>query len=225
MLINRHTVLLAAALGLATSGAYAATFDEIDSDLSGDLSLEEFKSAFLGEGETLFDMYNTDAGDGTAEVVTKDEITDYNTANYSSDETDPALTLSDEAFDVADVNEDGVISKGEMLDHFGPEAQVALAKFDKNGDGIVTLDEVRSSDDPKGERGRGSLERPTKTSSTRDNSENRSEASSARDNSENRSEASSARDNSENRSEASGTRGNSGSRSEGNGQGGGKGRD
>jgi Ca2+-binding EF-hand superfamily protein len=83
------------------------------------------------------------------------------------------LTESD--FATADVNEDGVISKGEMLDHFGPEAQIALAKFDKNGDDTVTLDEVRSSDDPNGERGRGRLERSTETSNTRGNSGNRSE--------------------------------------------------
>lgn len=51
------------------------------------------------------------------------------------------------------MNQDGVLDESELANVFGGNANVALVKFDQNGDGYVTKDEVRSSDDPMGERG------------------------------------------------------------------------
>jgi hypothetical protein len=173
MFTIQPTVLLAAALGLATSGAYAATFGDLDTNDDDKLELSEFQEEFgVEQGIIYFNEYNG-TGEAADDFVTSGKIAAYNSNLPAEGVSGPLLTESD--FATADVNEDGVISKGEMLDHFGPEAQIALAKFDKNGDDTVTLDEVRSSDDPNGERGRGRLERSTETSNTRGNSGNRSE--------------------------------------------------
>lgn len=184
-------------LSVAAGSTYAATFGDLDKNGDRLLDLSEFQAEFGEElGTTYFTAYNG-AGETADEFVTPDEITAYNEAYFPAEgESSPQLTES--TFATADVNQDGVISKGEMLDHFGPAAQVALAKFDGNGDGIVTLDEVRSSDDPVGERGRGQLERSTNDSDTRGNSGDRS---------------------------GGGDRGNSGGGDRGNSGGGGKGRD
>ncbi|WP_296432817.1 hypothetical protein [Yoonia sp.] len=174
MLINRNTMCLVMTLSVAAGSTYAATFGDLDANGDNQLELSEFQAAFGdAQGTIYFEAYNG-AGETADAFVTPEEIVAYNQANFpAEDGNGPQLTESE--FETADVNEDGVISKGEMLDHFGPAAQVALAKFDGNGDGIVTLDEVRSSDDPVGERGRGQLERSTKDSDSHGNSGDRSD--------------------------------------------------
>ena len=169
MLINRNSMCLVLGFSLAAGSTYAATFGELDTNNDNQLELSEFQAAFGDEqGTVYFNAYNG-TGETADAFVTPEEITSYNASNFpAEDGSGPLLTESE--FAEADVNEDGLISKGEMFDHFGPAAQTALAKFDGNGDGIVTLNEVRSSDDPVGERGRGQLQRSTKDPDTRGNS-------------------------------------------------------
>ncbi|MBS0125283.1 EF-hand domain-containing protein [Thetidibacter halocola] len=138
------------AAGLASGPAFAATFSELDTDGNGRLSVEEFTEAFGEGGQEAFDSYDAN-GDGS---VSLNEVRANADASGTEEDGDGGVTFGD-----LDTNGDGVIDKGEMIDHFGARAQQALAKFDANGDGYVTLNEVRSSDDPKGARGRGGLDR------------------------------------------------------------------
>ena len=81
-------------MSAAAGSAHAATFADIDTDDSGDLNVEEFEAAFAGQGQAqeYFDMYNAPAEGGEADdVVTPEEITAYNSANYTSEDgSDPA---------------------------------------------------------------------------------------------------------------------------------------
>ena len=54
------------------------------------------------------------------------------------------------SFEEIDADEDGELDEDEMEHAFGENAQRALAKFDADGDGIVTLDEVRSGNNAGG---------------------------------------------------------------------------
>ena len=141
-------IALVAVLALGGTAASAATFGELDTDRNGLLTVDEFTAAYGDAGQAAFERYDTDGSGG----VTLREI-----AAGTSRQTetgDGNVTFGD-----LDTNGDGVIDRGEMVDHFGPRAQTALARFDANGDGYVTLNEVRSSDDPVGERGRGRTQR------------------------------------------------------------------
>jgi len=65
------------------------------------------------------------------------------------------LDLNDDgqlSFNEIDTDDDGLLKKSEVTHAFGPAAQSALAKFDVNGDGNVTLDEVRGSNNAGGNK-------------------------------------------------------------------------
>ena len=134
MTYRTHVLLgLSFGLSLATAGqAQEVAFADIDANGDGVLSAAEFSATFPNAGAGDFAALDRD-GDG---FVTTSEV------SGSED-----VTFAD-----ADTNGDGVLT-GDELDHFSPRAQQALMRFDRDGDGFVTLNEVRSSDDPVGERG------------------------------------------------------------------------
>ncbi|MFD1340823.1 hypothetical protein [Litorisediminicola beolgyonensis] len=130
-------IAICASLGLAAA-AHAAVFSEIDTDGDDLISASEYEAAFgTSDG---FERYDTDASG----YASRDEVTGAGGKVHKSGK----LTFSD-----IDEDDDGELDEEELEHAFGEGAQAALAKFDRDGDGVVTLDEVRSSDDPKGERG------------------------------------------------------------------------
>lgn len=60
------------------------------------------------------------------------------------------------SFEDVDINGDGTLQAEEMTHAFGDQAQHALRKFDMDGDGIVTLAEVRASNNSQGAQGKDS---------------------------------------------------------------------
>ncbi|GGB22086.1 hypothetical protein GCM10011324_35130 [Allosediminivita pacifica] len=133
----------AIALALSTTLALAdgQAFGTIDTNDDGFLDRAELDGAFGAAGGSTLDRFDSN-GDG---IVSRDEAV----AADEADDDDGAPT-----FDEIDLDADGQLEPDELEHVFGERAQAALAKFDADGDGRVTLDEVRSSDDPKGERGR-----------------------------------------------------------------------
>ncbi len=136
----KRTAPILMATALLATPALSLTFAEIDVNGSGSLDAEEFAAAYPDAPEAYFMVYDQN-GDGAANV---DEVRDAST-----------LLSSGVSVDDLDLDEDGKLEREEVQHVFSAGAQAALAKFDADGDGTVTLDEVRASDDPKGERGRG----------------------------------------------------------------------
>ncbi len=137
-------MILAAGLGFAASSAVALTFSEIDLDGDGTLNATEFAAAYPEAAATYFSLYDRD-GNGAA---TADEV------RTASELLKEGVTIQD-----MDLDEDGELERDEVEHVFSAGAQAALSKFDEDGDGKVTLDEVRASDDPVGARGRGAQNR------------------------------------------------------------------
>lgn len=137
-------MILAAGLGLAASSAAALSFAEIDLDGDGSLNAAEFAAAYPEAAATYFNLYDRD-GNG---VATVDEV------RAASELLKEGVTIRD-----MDLDEDGKLEREEVEHVFSVGAQAALSKFDQDGDGTVTLDEVRASDDPVGTRGRGAENR------------------------------------------------------------------
>ncbi|WP_227417963.1 EF-hand domain-containing protein [Roseitranquillus sediminis] len=127
-----------------SASAQSVSFADIDANGDGALDSIELEASF---GDVAGDVAAKLDGNGDG-LVTRDEA-----SAGQQEEDDP------QTFGEIDLDGDGVLEAPEFEHAFGPEAQVALAKFDANGDGVVTLDEVRSSDDPKGERGHGKSRR------------------------------------------------------------------
>ena len=128
---------LSATLALADGQA----FGTIDTNNDGLLDRAELEGAFGDAGANTLDRFDAN-GDG---AVSRDEA-----VAAGGEEDDGELT-----FEEIDLDADGELEEDELEHAFGERAQAALAKFDADGDGRVTLDEVRSSDNPKGERGHG----------------------------------------------------------------------
>ncbi|WP_432256515.1 EF-hand domain-containing protein [Limimaricola sp. AA108-03] len=151
----KRTAPILMATGLLATPALSLTFAEIDADGSGSLDAAEFANAYPDAPETYFMVYDQN-GDG---VASPDEVRQAS-----------RLLRSGVSVDELDLDEDGELEREEVQHVFSAGAQTALAKFDADRDGTITLDEVRASDDPKGERGRGRLKQAAK-----DDDETRSE--------------------------------------------------
>ena len=71
------------------------------------------------------------------------------------------------SFDDIDTNRNGTLDGAEIAFAFGPSAQAALLKFDANGDGTVTLAEVREGNNASNGAERGqSASAPGQTGDT-----------------------------------------------------------
>ncbi|MGR3593132.1 MAG: EF-hand domain-containing protein [Limimaricola soesokkakensis] len=134
------TLLLSASFGVLASSALALTFAQVDANGDGSLDATEFAAAYPETAETYFSLYDQD-GNGFATAA---EV------RAASDLLSEGITIED-----IDLDENGEIDQEEVAHVFSARAQVALSKFDANADGNVTLNEVRASDDPREERGRG----------------------------------------------------------------------
>lgn len=133
-------MILAVGLGVAASSAVALSFTEIDLDGDGRLDATEFATASPTARAPYVKLYDRD-GNG---IATVDEV------RAASEFLKEGVTVQD-----MDLDADGELEGGEVEHVFSVSAQTALSKFDENGDGTVTLDEVRTSDTPVGTRGRG----------------------------------------------------------------------
>jgi len=122
------------AVSATVAVAQGQTFNQIDRDRSGTLDPAELQAAFGAAGNTTLAAYDRD-GDGTLSL---DEA-----SRSGGDDADG--DIGDEGEEVA-----------RDTHSFSPDAQRALSKFDENGDGMVTRNEVRASDDAPGDRGRDS---------------------------------------------------------------------
>jgi hypothetical protein len=139
--MRNHITTTALFLILATAAsADSKSFVEMDINGDGALDASEFSAAFGSEGAALFETLDSNQ-DG---MVTTDEVTEASSGDIDDDE-----------LQEADLDGDGIVEGHEIQHVFGPRAQKALAKFDADGDGHVTLDEVRSSNNRRDREDRG----------------------------------------------------------------------
>lgn len=138
LLASVGVVSTASAFGRSGGGENAPTFEELDANGDGIISLEELE----GQSDARFDEMDTD-GDGFLSV---DEIT----AMIEAQAAERAAKGVERMIERFDEDEDGVISADEMP---SPDHSRLIDHADEDEDGSISEDEFEAAKEKREERG------------------------------------------------------------------------